>query len=483
MRRIVPSLALAPALALAALCLLAVPGLTTSPAAVAANAPAPGTQLWASKYSAPADGNRAFAVAVSPNGRTVYVTGTSFSGANYGKGATGSDYRTVAYNAATGARLWAARYNGPGNNTDTAYSVALSPDGKTVYVTGASVGVRSSFDYATVAYRAATGAQLWAARYNGPGNSDDEGRSVAVSPNGRIVYVTGFSRGTTTAYDWATIAYSASTGARLWLKRYNSPVNGSDFAFSLAVSPNGRSVFVTGNSSTANFSYDYATVAYNAVTGTQQWVRRYNGPGNDVDISTSVGVSPNGSAVYVTGESVGTGHRYGFATIAYNAVTGARLWLKRYNNPAGGDDQGEALAVSPDGGTVYVTGWSSGGTPPGFLTLAYKASDGTQLWAKPYVGPAGTSSFIPSSVAVSPGGNTVYIAGWTFSAAGWADSTVAYAAGTGGQLWSHESATTNDVSPGYGPALTVSRATGRVYMAGTTPAGNGTAYATIAYNG
>jgi DNA-binding beta-propeller fold protein YncE len=472
-RRNVPSLALT----LTALATLAVPGLTASSAAAAARAPAPGTQLWISRYSAPANDNRAFSVAVSPNGRTVYVTGTSFSGSNYGKGATGTDYRTVAYNAATGARLWAARYNGPGNNTDDPYSVAVSPDGRTVYVTGASAAAHStSFDYATVAYRAATGARLWVARYNGPGNDDDEARSVAVSPDSRVVYVTGSSRGTTSAYDWATIAYSASTGARLWLKRYNSPANGPDHAFSLAVSPDGRSIYVTGSSSTANFTYDYATIAYNAATGVQRWVRRYNGPGNDIDISSSVAVSPDGRTVYVTGQSADAGNIYSFATIAYNAATGTVLWLRRH---AG---LGESLAVSPDGSTVDVTGQVYvTGQGEAFLTVAYRASDGAQLWAQPYVSPGG-GSYSPFAVAVSPNGKTVYVSGLTWSAAGWADTTVALAAATGAPLWAQGCPTTHDAS--YGPALTVSRATGRVYMAGTILTGSNTAaYATIAYSG
>ena len=62
---------------------------------------APGTQLWAARFQA--GGDPYSAVAVSPGGGRVFVTGASFGGR-----ATGVDYATVAYSAATGRRLWAA---------------------------------------------------------------------------------------------------------------------------------------------------------------------------------------------------------------------------------------------------------------------------------------------------------------------------------------------------------------------------------------
>jgi hypothetical protein len=46
---------------------------------------------------------------------------------------------------------WAARYNGPANSYDYAY-LAVSPDGTRVFVTGYSSGTGTSYDYATVAY-------------------------------------------------------------------------------------------------------------------------------------------------------------------------------------------------------------------------------------------------------------------------------------------------------------------------------------------
>src|SRR5438477_501332 len=114
-----------------------------------------------------------------------------------------------------GTELWARRYDGTGNSSDSAISAAASPDGSKVFVTGQSTGTASGYDYATVAYAASTGAELWAKRYNGPGNGDDLANSVAASPDGSKVFVTGQSAGAAAhgGSDYATIVYDASSGA------------------------------------------------------------------------------------------------------------------------------------------------------------------------------------------------------------------------------------------------------------------------------
>ena len=192
---------------------------------------------------------------------------------------------------APGSQLWVQRYNGPGNSFDAASSVAVSRGGGRVFVTGASQGTRSGPDYATVAYSAVTGARLWAARYNGPGNGSDAASAVAVSPGGSRVFVTGASRGTRSGQDYATVAYSAATGARLWVTRYNGPATYDDAARAVAVSPRGSTVYVTGGSNPGS-----ATLAYSAATGAQLWLARHS----DM-LLAAVAVSPGGSRVYVTG--------------------------------------------------------------------------------------------------------------------------------------------------------------------------------------
>jgi hypothetical protein len=47
---------------------------------------------------------------------------------------------------------WHQNYSGPGNGDDNASAVAVSPDGTKIFVTGTSTGAGSGADLATVAY-------------------------------------------------------------------------------------------------------------------------------------------------------------------------------------------------------------------------------------------------------------------------------------------------------------------------------------------
>jgi hypothetical protein len=297
----------------------------------------------------------------------VFVTGRDYHGRDQ------DDYATIAYDADTGAQLWATRYNGSGNvyHHDDVNALAISPDGLTIFVTGGSWGEGAAdFDYATVAYDAHTGGQLWVARYNGPGDGNDFGNALGLSADGSRVFVTGESLGNTTDFDYATVAYDAHTGARQWVARYNRPGNGGDAADTLRMSPDGLTVFVTGVSDANNpLPSDYATVAYDANSGVQLWVATYNGPVNGYDSATALGVSPDGSTVFVTGDSGGRASDY--ATIAYDADTGTQLWVSRA--AARGYDTAMALVVSPSGTMVYVTGSSPfQGGDTDFATIAYE---------------------------------------------------------------------------------------------------------------
>ena len=274
--------------------------------------------------------------------------------------------------AGGGTQLWVSRYNGPGNDEDSAAAVAAGPDGNTVFVTGSSpgAGAFANAEFATIAYQAGTGAQLWARRYDVPGGNADHAVALAVSPRGGRVFVTGWSSGAGSGGS-ATVAYSTATGALLWAA-HGHP---GEAPSSMAVSPDGTTVFVTGEGSRSK-NGDYATVAYRAATGARLWTAFYNGHGTGFDAAVSVAVSPSGTTVFVTGTSnrsnKGAFSNLDYATVAYRTATGARLWARHYHNVAFGQDGAASVAVSP-AGTVFVAGSSvSANGDRDYATIAYR---------------------------------------------------------------------------------------------------------------
>lgn len=428
----------------------------------------PGTQLWASHFK-----GSALSVVASPDGSKVFVVGIGRWGG------TGDDFATLAYNAATGAQLWRKRYDGPAHGWDDLTSVAVSPDGRTVFVTGASQGT-TGYDYATLAYNASTGARLWLKRYNRGGNRDDFGYSVTASPDGSKVYVTGLSQGISSGQDYTTVAYTAATGTQLWAQTYNGPGNGDDVSYSTVASPDGSRVFVTGFSHGSSSGEDYATLAYDAATGTHLWTQRYNGPGNGTDDPGSVAASPDGNTVFVTGVSQGISSGADFATIAYDAATGTQLWARRYNGPSNSADTAFSVAASPDRTRVFVTGWSDAASSMwDYATVAYNAATGTQQWAQTYNGP-GNATDTAHSVALSPDGGTVYVTGTSDGGSTSRDfATIAYDAATGTQQWAQRYNRYRHGAEGAG-SVTVSTTTGTVFVTGGGQWGSST---TIAYSG
>src|SRR5205814_7695070 len=177
------------------------------------------------------------AMTVSPDGSTVFVTGESL-----GRGGIRTNYATVAYDASTGAEGWARRYSA-GSYYAAAYALAVSPDGSRLVVTGERDNTSHS-SYLTIAYTAATAAQDWVRSYWGPTQDAGAGHAVAMSRDGALVFVTGGHYGRSTS-DYATIAYDAASGKQTWARSYDGPGHDQDIAYALGTSPEGSSLFVT----------------------------------------------------------------------------------------------------------------------------------------------------------------------------------------------------------------------------------------------
>lgn len=344
-----------------------------------------GQLLWSQGNAQMAEG---FGLAVSPDGERVFFVGSSI--------AAPSRPVTSAFDASTGAGLWASTYIAPfplPSIRVLGSPITVDPGGDRVYV-----AVRG-FPVAVVAYDATSGAELWTV-------TDDGWLSRAdLVSDGGILYAVGdinkglggccyrakilavraadgqvlwhhtwaphqHARGCGVAVDGPTVymaacgsdngvlAYSRS-GERLML----APVAFHVFGFDVA--PGGRRLFVTGTNG------DYLTAALRASDGSRIWRRVFSAaqePDDDVDDdwAISVAAGPKGGAVYVTGVVDAITQDYelpptDFGTIAYSADRGRTLWARRYDGPSHAGDWATQVLASPDGKRVFVTGVNSDG--------------------------------------------------------------------------------------------------------------------------
>lgn len=360
-----------------------------------------GTKQWAAVYDGPVSSKDYGLSVVTDDSGYVYVTGSST-----GSG-TLEDIVTIKYNS-SGDSLWVRRYNGPGDSTDKAKSVKLDGSGN-VCVSGSSIGKGTTYDYTAIKY-SPSGEQLWVARYNGPGNDTDWVSSMAADNSGNV-YLTGASMGKGTYYDYATIKYGAN-GAQLWTARYDGEKY-NDGAVSIVLDGAGD-VYVTGNTNSdfgllqKMIGLDIATIKYSP-EGRVKWVRKYESRGNKEDVAQAAAVDDSEN-VYVTGTC---GQNLGGAAlvlsdleiIKYNK-SGDEIWAVDYGMTEHSDDVAEAMAVDKSG-NIFISGYSEHHSD-NYLTVMMNSS-GKILCSQSHNGSANNSD-MAFSVAVDSSGN-VYVTG------------------------------------------------------------------------
>jgi len=292
------------------------------------------------------------------------------------------------------------------------------------------------------------------------------------------VYVAGNSPGDTSANDITTIKYD-SAGQQQWVQRYNGPGNsddGTNGTDAIAVDSSGN-VYVAGWSA-GEQNTDYVVIKYNS-NGDQQWAQRYNGLGNGYDAPYGIALDSSGN-VYVTGSSTGDGTGSDYTTIKYNN-DGQQQWVQSYNGPGNSYDAAQALAVDASG-NVYVTGFSTGKTGTGDCgTIKYDTA-GNQQWVKIYDGPANGTDY-GNSIAVDGSGN-VYVTGSSAGSETNGDYLTLKYDSSGQQQWaSTYSSAGNNVDEGRSVGLDGS---GNIYVTGVLAYSEGKAasddWGTIKYS-
>ena len=349
-----------------------------------------GNIKWTATYNGPDNStDEANDIDVDEEGN-VYVTGQS-------KGiGTGYDYATIKYDA-SGNQKWIARYNSPAFLSDEAQKIKLDKDGN-VYVSGNSLNANGNYDIATIKYNN-IGQFQWVKRYNGMSNGLDVVCGLDTDKECNI-YVGGTSDSVGTLYNYIVLKYNLS-GDELWIKKYNGLGNDGDWANAMTMDDSAN-IYVTGWSVGSGTNTDYATVKYNS-DGVFQWAARWDDPANSFEEANDITVDTDGN-VYVTGFSVGAGTDNDYTTVKYNS-NGIQQWVSNYNGPANLSDVGMFITLDAYN-NPYIIGQSFNGNSE-MASMKYD-SNGLQNWAFRY-NYDNYTSIIPAGILLDKSGN-IFIA-------------------------------------------------------------------------
>jgi DNA-binding beta-propeller fold protein YncE len=184
---------------------------------------------------------------------------------------------------------------------------------------------------------------------------------VEVSPDGKHVYVTAIESDTFLIFN-RNAASGIVTLANAWTDGENGVVTGLNYPYGIAVSPDGRFIYVTSFNSTAVVTFyraaDDAILYQGALVDNTNLINPY------IPV-----LSPDGQHLYVTGGHTGAVTDPGYVSVfSRDALTGALTFVERryegqliscpiicfYINGLSG---AWGIAVSPDGQYVYVAGY------------------------------------------------------------------------------------------------------------------------------
>jgi len=261
--------------------------------------------------------------AISPDGKHLYAA--SYDGSAIG---------IYARDAQTGLLTWVGRVVDGENGVDglaAAYSVAVSPDGLSVYATPLNES-----EIAVFGRNAFSGELFFIEAVSNP--EFFQPKDVVVAPDSQHVYITA----------GAVFVYAKTgTGSLALVEKVYLPA-----AYRLAIAPDGRHLYVTDNNfdRVQTYSIDPFTARLTYVELDQNGVGGVTG----LDFASGIAASPDGERVYATGEVSGA-----VAAFARDETTGALAFLGSFQAGEGPEFGFEniAPAVSPDAGHLYVSSY------------------------------------------------------------------------------------------------------------------------------
>ena len=339
--------------------------------------------------------------APDPNGnvRALALSGTTlYVGGSFSTISATPRNRIAAYDTTTSTlTTW-----DPGLNVTVSSVEALAVSGSTVFLGGWFYNLYNDQTWTGLAaVDAATGAVV--AAWN-PG-ADSQVNWLDVQ--GSTLYVAGWFSTIAGRPQQDLAGLDTTTGNLTW-----SPA--TDGNIGLFVAPSGSTVFVGGNWASVGGVYRNGLAALDEITGqATAWNPNVNAGGS---YSAVYALAVSGNTVYAGGYFTTIGSGTGAVTrnniAAIDATTGLATDWDPYAYFSDGGGEVDALAVSPDGNTVYAGGHFDhiGGTYRSYIA-ALDATPGSETFGLATDWNPGSNGEVVA-LALSSDGNTIYAGGY-----------------------------------------------------------------------
>ncbi len=344
-----------------------------------------------------------YGIAISPDGRHVYA-------ADEGDSAIIVDSVNPSTHMLDAASVFESSSLSANNRFTSTYQVMVSPDGRFVYATGLAAD-----SLATFARDAESGALTHVdtvrqgSGYNCTGlfppvcannvTGMDGAYGMALSPDGKFVYVSSVADDSIVVFGRDPESGAASTirlgGSGAFFKQQFTHAN-LNAAYGMVMSPDGANLYVTGYLSDA-----LITLKRDPVLGTLS----YQGVLLPADAAGLDGVfrvtmSADGRFVYTA--SFGS---HSLCAFSRNTLNGALSYVDCYTSPY--LSNGSDVVLSPDGKRVFVTGFSSGS----LLAYARDEASGALSFSDVITTSSGAKISGARGVVIHPAGDAAYVTG------------------------------------------------------------------------
>lgn len=308
-----------------------------------------------------------------------------------------------------------------------------------------------------------------------PTDASDFGLAVAVDSNDNVFVAGEFFLGATApagqvAGDWAVVKLSGVDGTEVWRYSLDGGSNLEDRAWLIRTGPGGA-IYVSGRmavgtSALPDNEWRLLKLQDNGTSASQAWVVTHTNAG--ADAVAAMHIEPDGSKVYLAGQ-VNSGTNFDMALRVYSNLTAATpahaLFTFTGNNNTGNGDIAKDV-ITDAAGNIYLTGLINNTTVLEELAVIKLNSAGVELWRALLAGTSLGNFDQGESIALTPDGPVV--TGYVFNGTSFEMGTFQLRASDGAMMWY----VSND-SRGrdYGQAVQVfpasySVAPGRVVVAG-----------------